>query len=166
MEHLALYTDYHVWAHERVLTALSGLTAEDWRTDTGGSFPTLMALYQHLLEADYRWLQRWKGVPFADTPPHYVVEGYESLETLFRPQLAELRAEGKRFLDSDADRMVHFITAKGLQVTQPFWQTLYQVVNHGTYHRGQVANMLRVLGRQPVGTDIFLFFLEKAAGRK
>jgi uncharacterized damage-inducible protein DinB len=69
---------------------------------------------------------------------------------------------GKQFLEADAQRPVNFITAKGLNVTQPFWQTLYQVVNHGTYHRGQVTNMVRILGRQPVTTDIFLFFREKS----
>jgi uncharacterized damage-inducible protein DinB len=67
----------------------------------------------------------------------------------------------KQFLATDAQQPVNFITGKGLNVTQPFWQTLYQVVNHGTYHRGQITNMLRILDRQPVSTDIFLFFNEK-----
>jgi uncharacterized damage-inducible protein DinB len=158
MDQLALYLAYHEWAHERLLACVSGLAVADWNRPTGGSFPTLKALYQHVLEADYRWLQRWKGVPIAEVPANYVVEGYESLETLFRPQLREILAEGKRFLEADANRNVYFITAKGLHVNQPFWQTLYQVVNHGTYHRGQVVDALRILGGQPVGTDIFLFF--------
>ncbi len=64
------------------------------------------------------------------------------------------------FLTNDPAQPINFITAKGLNVTQPYWQTLYQVVNHGTYHRGQVTNMLRMLDREPVGTDIFLFFRE------
>jgi uncharacterized damage-inducible protein DinB len=123
-------------------------------------------LYQHILEGDYRWLQRWKGVPFAATPVHYVVQGPESLDRLFRPQLAELAAEGVRQLETDAERVVPFITGKGLHVEQPFWQTLYQVVNHGTYHRGQVADRIRMLGGQPAGTDIFLFFREKTGVEK
>lgn len=154
--------DYHVWAHRRLLEQLPTLTAEEWNIDTRGSFPTLKALYQHILEGDYRWLQRWKGVPIAEIPAHYRVEGYESLDQLFRPQLEEMVVEAKRWLvGSDAERPVHFITGKGLKGALPFWQTLYQAVNHGTYHRGQVAHMLRALGRQPAGTDIFLFFLEK-----
>jgi len=158
MDQLTLYLAYHEWAHERLLAAVAGLPLKDWEKPTGGSFPTLRALYQHVLEADYRWLQRWKGVPIAEIPAHFVVEGYESLERLFRPQLKEIQAEGKRSLAEGADRNVYFITAKGLHVNQPFWQTLYQVVNHGTYHRGQVVDALRMLGGQPVGTDIFLFF--------
>lgn len=161
MENLALYIEYHHWAHNKVLQQLSGIPAGDWNKDTGGSFPSLRALYQHLLEADYRWLQRWKGVPFAEIPQGFVVDGYSGLDTMWRPLLDEMVVVAKEFLSTDAERPVHFITGKGLHVTQPFWQTLYQVVNHGTYHRGQVTNMLRMLNQQPVGTDIFLFFNEK-----
>ena len=161
MDQLTLYLEYHAWAHERLLACVAGLSSDQWTRNTGGSFPTLRALYQHVLEADYRWLQRWKGVPIAEVPRHFVVEGYESLDVLFRPQLKEILSEGRQFLAADAERNVYFITAKGLHVNQPFWQTLYQVVNHGTYHRGQVVDALRVLGGQTVGTDIFLFFGER-----
>jgi len=161
MDNPGFLIEYHLWAHKRVFRQLADLSAEDWSKDTGGSFSSLKALYQHLLEADYRWLQRWKGVPFADIPPHFVVEGCESLETLWLPQLDEMLVVAGRFIATDAGQLVKFVTGKGLHVTQPWWQTLYQVVNHGTYHRGQVTNALRMLNKQPVGTDIFLFFLEK-----
>jgi len=161
MENLPALIDYHLWAHHLLLEKLPALTAEEWNLDTRGSFPTLRALYQHILEGDYRWLQRWKGVPIAEIPAHYRVEGYESLDRLFRPQLEEILVEGKRCLEQGPDRPIFFITAKGLKVTQPFWQTLYQTVNHGTYHRGQVAHLLRAMGHQPAGTDIFLFFRER-----
>jgi uncharacterized damage-inducible protein DinB len=36
------------------------------------------------------------------------------------------------------------------------------VVNHGTYHRGQVAAMLRQLGYSPPPTDYLVFFDELA----
>ena len=39
-----------------------------------------------------------------------------------------------------------------------FWQMFHHVINHGTYHRGQVTMMLRQLGAQPVGTDLIQFY--------
>jgi len=161
MENLSFLIDYHLWAHRRLLELLPGLTAEEWTIDTRGSYPTLKALYQHMLEGDYRWLQRWKGVAKADIPAHYRIEDYGSLDRLFRPQLEEMERAGKQWLESGPDRPVHIITATGLTMTQPFWQTLYQVANHGTYHRGQAAHMLRAMGRRPAGTDILLFFNER-----
>jgi uncharacterized damage-inducible protein DinB len=161
MENLSYLIDYHLWAHQRLLAQLPELTADEWNIDTRGSFPTLKALYQHMLEGDYRWLQRWKGIPIAEVPAHYRVEGYESLDRLFRPQLDEMVTEAKRCLELGPEKPVHFITGKGMKGTQPFWQTLHQAVNHGTYHRGQAAHMLRAMGRQPAATDIFLFFHER-----
>lgn len=160
MQDQGFFIDYHVWANKKVLQLLPELTAADWNKPLGGSFPTMRALYQHIIEADYRWLQRWKGVPFAETPAEMVVDGYDSLQTLWLPLLEEQVAETKKRMPGGAEEPVHFITGKGLHVTQPFWQTLYQVVNHGTYHRGQAVNMLRMLDKQAVGTDIFLFFRE------
>ena len=58
MDNLSLYIEYHLWAHKKVFRQLADLSPEEWSRDTGGSFPSLRALYQHLLEADYRWLQR------------------------------------------------------------------------------------------------------------
>jgi uncharacterized damage-inducible protein DinB len=34
-------------------------------------------------------------------------------------------------------------------------------VNHGTYHRGQVATLLRQLGVQPPQTDLILYYRER-----
>ena len=42
--------------------------------------------------------------------------------------------------------------------SSPFWQMLQHVVNHASYHRGQVTTMLRQLGREPVGTDLMLYY--------
>ena len=39
--------------------------------------------------------------------------------------------------------------------TKPRWQVFRHIVNHGTYHRGQIANMLRQLGVKPPSTDLF-----------
>jgi uncharacterized damage-inducible protein DinB len=36
-------------------------------------------------------------------------------------------------------------------------EVLVHVANHGTYHRGQVATLLRQLGKVPIATDYLLF---------
>ena len=35
------------------------------------------------------------------------------------------------------------------------------VVNHSSYHRGQVTTLLRQLGAEPVGTDFLSYYDEK-----
>ena len=42
----------------------------------------------------------------------------------------------------------------GVETTKVKWQIFRHIVNHGTYHRGQIANMLRQLGVKPPSTDL------------
>ena len=43
----------------------------------------------------------------------------------------------------------------------PFWQMLQHVVNHASYHRGQLTTLLRQLGAQPILTDLMHFYRER-----
>jgi uncharacterized damage-inducible protein DinB len=42
---------------------------------------------------------------------------------------------------------------------------MQHLMNHRTYHRGQVTTMLRQLGAVPVGTDLSRFYLDRATGK-
>ena len=46
----------------------------------------------------------------------------------------------------------------------PIWQMVQHVVNHGAYHRGQVATLLRQLGATPISTDLIVFHRERTIG--
>jgi uncharacterized damage-inducible protein DinB len=59
-------------------------------------------------------------------------------------------------------RPLTYVTFAGETFTQPLDQMLRHVVNHGTYHRGQVTTMLRQLGGQPVSTDLIRFYRDRA----
>ncbi len=40
----------------------------------------------------------------------------------------------------------------------PYWQIAMHVINHGSYHRGQFATMLRQAGMVPPGTDLLIYY--------
>ena len=44
------------------------------------------------------------------------------------------------------DHPLSYMNLKGERWTYPLWQTLLHVVNHQTYHRGQITTLLRQLG--------------------
>jgi len=52
---------------------------------------------------------------------------------------------------------------KGEAKTAPFWVVARHVVNHQTYHRGQISSMLRRLGHAPKATDMVVWGIEVAA---
>ena len=49
-----------------------------------------------------------------------------------------------------------YVNLRGETWTYPLWQPLFHVVNHQTYHRGQVTTLLRQLGAQPAAIDYLL----------
>lgn len=84
-----------------------------------------------------------------------------------RPRFDIIDRERRAFLDGlSEDRLVQPFTYRDLagnQCTLRLVESLLHLVNHGTYHRGQITTMLRQLGAQPVSTDMYRFFLDRAA---
>src|SRR3569833_2397683 len=117
------------------------LIDEEWNRQLGGSFPTPRLVCEHLLGADYRWMQRWKGVPKADIPASLKLATAAQLPQAWQPIMDEMKSLVDGMYAQDTQHPISFITFRGDAFTMPFWQTFYQVVNHGTYHRGQMTNM-------------------------
>ena len=61
-------------------------------------------------------------------------------------------------------RAVSYVNVKGETWTYRLEEMLVHLVNHSTYHRGQVATMLRQLGKTPEPTDYLLFLDGGARG--
>jgi uncharacterized damage-inducible protein DinB len=55
-----------------------------------------------------------------------------------------------------------FLNFKGEPVSNVLWQALQHLVNHGTYHRGQITSMIRQLGGTPANTDLIGFYRQKS----
>ena len=75
-------------------------------------------------------------------------------EDLYRAQQSFL----EKLSDADLDRVVDYRNLKGEAYSNVLWQLLRHMVNHSSYHRGQVTTMLRQLGHTPVATDLVLYY--------
>jgi uncharacterized damage-inducible protein DinB len=64
---------------------------------------------------------------------------------------------------TDLDGVLEYKTLKYGLYKNPLWESMQHVVNHGSYHRGQVTTLLRQLGAQPILTDLMHFYRERAA---
>jgi len=51
--------------------------------------------------------------------------------------------------DASVDRVIDYKLLSGAEGSTPLCQMLQHVVNHASYHRGQVTTMLRQLGATP-----------------
>jgi uncharacterized damage-inducible protein DinB len=63
------------------------------------------------------------------------------------------------------ERRIEYKDFRGAARSDVFWHMLQHVVNHGSYHRGQVTTMLRQLGVMPPQfMDLIVFYREKQHG--
>ncbi|WP_157488074.1 DinB family protein [Dyadobacter crusticola] len=153
--------DYNVWANRRLMAQMKELPPSEFHLELGGSFPSLRLTVIHLLEADWLWLHRWDNQPLAAVPTDWDTSTAASVDRIWTTIQEQIAAVYNNRLAGHMDTILHFNTKRGDPYSMPLWQTLHHVVNHATYHRGQLSNMIRTLGYKPVGTDLFLFYDEE-----
>lgn len=153
---------YNRWANARSLEAASKVSPADFTKEVGGSFASLRGTLAHMYGAEWIWLERWRGTSPASLPFSLDFPDVETIRTRWR----EVEREQREFLDFlDADRLaqvISYVNLKGESFAYPLGRMLQHVVNHSTYHRGQIATLLRQLGATPLSTDLLLYDDERA----
>ena len=167
MGDLETLLDYHYWARDRVLAAADQLTPEPFVRDLGSSFKSVRDTLVHTYAAEWAWHSRWRGVSPTSLLP---AEDFPDVQTI-RSSWTELEKNVRGFLaglgEAGITRVIEFKLLSGQPGAMPFWQMLQHMVNHASYHRGQVTTMLRQLGAQPAKSmDMIAFYRERAAVTK
>ena len=154
---------YHAWANQRMLAALDPVSPEDFVRPLGGSFASIRDTVAHMLLADEIWYARWRGAsptgfPAYDSIPDVATarERWRTFETQVRALLDELGDDGLQ-------RTFTYRLKSGAAGASTYAEAMQHVVNHGTYHRGQVTTLLRQLGHAPSASlDLIAFYRERA----
>jgi uncharacterized damage-inducible protein DinB len=151
---------YNTWANTRVLDAVAPLDYGQFTRTLGGSYPSLQATLTHILWAEWVWLERWQG----RSPKQVFAPGEFPSVSELRARWSQIQAGQGAFVEAltleQLQRVVRYTNLRGEVWEYPLWRQLYHVVNHSTNHRGQVTNMLRLLGAQPATTDFLVFWDE------
>jgi uncharacterized damage-inducible protein DinB len=155
--------EYNSWANARVLEACAALSAEQRGRDLGTSHHSVHETLAHILGAEWVWLERWKGRSPTSLPAAHSFADLAQLRARWSVVEQDLLGFVRALGDSDLDRKIEYRTTEGRPYTQPFREMLQHLLNHGTYHRGQVSAMLRQLGGKPASTDLIVFYRERAA---
>ena len=154
--------EYTAWANGRILDAVGELSVEELERNVGGSFPSVRETLVHILGADWVWLSRWNGFSPSSLDTGWDLGSFSEI----RRRYMELEADRAAFLagltDAALEEVIHYRNLAGIPGSGALWELLLHVVNHSTYHRGQVVTMLRQLGRSAPATDLVLFHRERA----
>jgi uncharacterized damage-inducible protein DinB len=161
-EEMRTLYDYNAWANHRSLEAASKLTNEQFTKPLGSSFGSVRDTLAHICGAEWIWLERFQGRSPSSLPDVLECADVASLRKKWAEQEARLLAFVAQLKQEDLNRMMEYKTLKFGIYKNPLWQSMQHVVNHGTYHRGQVTTLLRQLGAQPILTDLMHYYRERA----
>ena len=154
--------DYHYWARDRMFDAIAALTPEQYRKDLGSSFKSIRETATHTYAAEWAWYQRWHGsAPTSLIAADQFVDA-GALNAAWRDHEHRMRAFVGGLTEADVDRVIEYKLFSGAPGASPVGQMVQHVVNHASYHRGQVTTMLRQLGAQPAKSmDMIAYYREK-----
>ncbi len=153
---------YTRWANGLMLDAVARLGPEELTRNLGSSFPSVRETLVHMLGAEWRWLERWRGHPPGPLPSSWDLSTLASIRQIWAEVERAEEAYVAGLTDADLERVLSYRYSDGTPGRANFAQMLRHVVNHATYHRGQVTTMLRQLGAAGVDTDLITFYTQAA----
>jgi uncharacterized damage-inducible protein DinB len=157
----ALY-DYNVWANHRSLEAASKLTTDKFVLPMGSSFGSVRDTLAHIYGGEWLWLERFQGRSPSSLPDTTQFADIASLRERWNELEPRLLGFVRGLTQSDLDRVFEYRTLKFGVYRNPLWESMQHLVNHGSYHRGQVTTLLRQHGAEPISTDLMHFYRERA----
>jgi len=152
--------EYNRWANRLILGATARLSPGQLARDLGSSLPSVLDTLAHIMGAEWMWLSRWKGTSPTRTPEEWDLSTHEALSTRWSAVEGELAPFASALTPDRLRASLDYLNTTGVAYSSPLWQLMRHLVNHGSYHRGQVVTMLRQLGVEAVSTDLVLFYRE------
>jgi len=147
---------YNYWARDRQLEACAGLRSDQLQCPLGNSFSSLQDTLVHLLGAEWLWLERLRGRSPAGLPASQEFPSLGAVVDRWRVVERGLLD----YLDTLSEEMlaanVSYKNFYGETWRYPVWLALLHILNHQTYHRGQVATLLRQLGADAPAVDLLV----------
>ncbi len=153
-----LHLEFMKWADDTTFAALSQAPPDQVAQDRGSSFKSLFHTLTHVYLAELVWFKRVQGQHEAKLAD---LESPADLNALGQawPTLHQGWIDWSRSLSGDDwSKPLILRSSQGAEFALPNWQLVMHLVNHGSYHRGQVATMLRQAGIKPPGTDVITFY--------
>ena len=150
--------DYNSWANDLVIQSIQGLSGEVFTRDLKSSHRSIRGTVTHLAAAEWIWLQRWKG-----SSPRQMLseEDFATIETAiihWKKIDTDLSDFIRQLKAPDLEAVISYRTTEGKEYSSILWQVMQHLVNHSSYHRGQIAILLRQAGQTPESTDLIKYY--------
>jgi len=135
--------DYNFWAFERVWECIFQISDEQFVREIDYSTGSIRNIVVHVMSGNHVWMSVLKGIEF---PPRLTFDDFDTLSKA-KAKWDELKLEFLGHLNSiEQERLDGIIDwellSQGLKSTNPRWEILLHLANHGTDHRAQILAIL------------------------
>jgi uncharacterized damage-inducible protein DinB len=155
---------YNAWANRTMFDAVAQVPEEQYFRDLKSSYGGIHGTLAHIVWAEDLWLRRWKRQPNPAVPQGTDLrslmevrgrwEGIERERNAFLSEMSIARLGETRLVKPSS----------GGEYVHTFQQMFRHLINHSSYHRGQIVTFLRQLGHRPPSTDLILYYRASQSG--
>lgn len=151
------YTLYNLWANTKVCDEfLSKVDESLLDQEMTSSFPSIRKTTYHIWDAEFIWLNRLVGgnvtvLPIRHEPMFFPV---------FKEKFLSVSRHFVEFVSSKEDsyftQNLTYKNSEGKEFTNAINDIIHHVMNHSTYHRGQIITLLREAGFTQVSSTDYI----------
>jgi len=154
--------DYNAWANQRTVAGCESISNEQFLRQLGGSFGSVRNTLAHIMDVEWLYHERWNGREPSAFPKAENYSDVSSIKTRWKSIDADINYFVAALSADEISQVIEFRNTKGILFRHPIWETMQHMVNHSTYHRGQITTLLRQLGGSPQVSDMIYFFRERS----
>jgi uncharacterized damage-inducible protein DinB len=138
--------DYNSWANNKAIEWLNQINDEQWDQVITSSFSSIKQTAIHIASAEKIWIDFWNNVP----DPVYLSVAFKGskneLTAIWKKASTGLKDFVEKYPEENFWQPITFRYPSGAEGGMEFWQTFSHIINHSTYHRGQLVTLLRQAG--------------------
>lgn len=143
--------DYNNWANTRIIEKLKFIENSEDKS---------LKLMSHIISAQDNWLEKIKRTK------NYNIDIWEIYSVQELQILSDKSTKAwlkfiSKLSNSEFEKICSYKTSKGTEYQNTYQEILAHVINHSTYHRGQINQLLRINSIEPVMTDYIYYSWNK-----
>jgi uncharacterized damage-inducible protein DinB len=160
-EHLQQMFEYVRWADNQMLAAARSVPDEGYYKEQGISIGSIHKLLVHCMAVEWLWLSRWRN----ETPARVEnQDDYPNRDSVLQ-RWPLVHSAITDFLGTQTPkslaRDVQYRNLKGELFSLPLADLMLHLIDHATYHRGQLNTMIKKAGGQTANVSYQVYSMQK-----
>jgi uncharacterized damage-inducible protein DinB len=150
--------EFHAWRRGKISHLLLEVDEKLFSEQLHGSFGSLYIILNHLVWAEKVWLGRVNRDAVAtmkSSDVHGLLEAWKDVNEKWQGLLETASSD-------EVFREVEYFVSTGDRFSNSVCEIVVHMVDHSTYHIGQMMNAVRGFGIEPVSTNYIHYLRAKA----